>query len=64
MNRDRVARRGAILAALLVVVLVCGLVAAGFSGGLFAIAIGAATAVAVFSDKQSTCSPSFLRRRR
>jgi hypothetical protein len=63
MNRD-LRRKGAILAAALGVVLVCAWAAAGFDGGmLFPIAIGAATAVAIFGDTRSTCAPRFLRRR-
>jgi hypothetical protein len=48
----------------LVVVFLCGWIAAGLNGGmLFAVAIGAATAVAIFSDTRRECSPRFLRRR-
>jgi hypothetical protein len=64
LNRDRLGRKCAALAAILGVVFVCGWAAVGFTSGvMFAVAIGAATAVAVFGDPQRTCSPRFLRRR-
>jgi hypothetical protein len=63
MNRD-LRRKGAVLAAALGVVLVCAWAAAGFNGGmLFPIAIGAATAVAIFGESRGPCAPRFLRRR-
>jgi hypothetical protein len=64
INRDRLVRRCTILAAVLGVAFVCGWVAAGLSSGmLFAVAIGAAAAVAIFSGTQSTCAPRSVRRR-
>lgn len=64
LHRDRLGRKCATLAAVLAVVFACDWVATGFSGGLtFALAVGAATAVAVFGDTRSACSLPFLRRR-
>ncbi len=64
INRERLGRRIATVAAVVGVVLVCVWAAVGFHGGvLFAVALGAAVAVAILSDTRSTCSPSFLRRR-
>jgi hypothetical protein len=63
MNRERLWRRCAVLAAATGVVAACGWLF-GFDGGLlFPIAIGVAIAVAVFSDTRGTCSPRFLSRR-
>ena len=63
-NRERVGRRVAVLGAVVAVALACGWMATGFSSGfVFAIAIGVATAIAVFSDTKGACAPRFLRRR-
>jgi hypothetical protein len=63
-DRHRLVRTIAIAAALLGVAVVCVWAAAGFrSGVLFAIAIGAASAVAMFSDIGRMCSRPLLRRR-
>ena len=65
MNRDRLRQTVATVAAVVGVVLVCIWAAAGLhSGLLFAIAIGTAAAVAVFSDTRRTCPPQVRRRRR
>jgi hypothetical protein len=65
MSHDRRWRRGAILAAALIVIVVVSITAVGFPGGRpFAVALGTATAVAVFSDsRRHNCVPPFLRRR-
>jgi hypothetical protein len=63
MNRERLWRRCAILATETVVVVACGWIFGFDRGLLFPIAIGVATAVAVFSDPRGTCSPRFPRRR-
>ena len=53
-----------LFAAVLTVIAVVCVVAVGLPGGItFAIAIGAATAVAIFGDTRSSCSPRFFRRR-
>jgi hypothetical protein len=63
LNRDRLLRRSAIVAAALAAVVALGLIA-GFDGGLlFPIAIGVATSVAIATDTKRTCSPRVLRRR-
>jgi len=54
---DGLWRRSATLAAVIAAVVVCGRVFGFDSGALFPIAIGAGTAVAIFSDRR------FLRRR-
>jgi hypothetical protein len=64
MNRERLWRRGAILVAVLVTVFACGWAVVDRNGGvLFAVAVGAAVAVAILGENQRTCSPRFLRRR-
>jgi hypothetical protein len=63
MNRDGLIRMCAILVAVLVVAFVCWAAVGGLSGILFAIAIGTAVAVAIFSGTRRKCSPRFLRRR-
>lgn len=64
INRDRLWRGCAVLAAVIVVVFLFGWALSDLNGGvLFAIAIGIATAIAVFSDRRHSCSPRFLRRR-
>lgn len=55
--------RCAALLAALAVVLFVGWTTDGWAGMLFALAIGAAVAVAIFSDGKETCVPVFLRRR-
>jgi hypothetical protein len=62
MNRDRLAR-SCVLVAALGVVLFVGWTTDGWGGMLFALAIGAAGAVAISSDGKKTCMPGFLRRR-
>jgi hypothetical protein len=62
MNRDRLAR-SLVLVAALGVVLFVGWTTDGWGGMLFALAIGVAVAVAIFSDGKETCMPGFLRRR-
>jgi len=62
MRCDNWWRRSAILAAVLGAVAACGWVFGFESGAWFPIAIGAATAVAVFAER-GTCSPRVLRRR-
>ncbi|HEY7207382.1 MAG TPA: hypothetical protein VH416_04000 [Gaiellaceae bacterium] len=64
ISRDHLWLRCTVLVVVLGVVFVCGWAATGFNSGVvFALAIGAGTAVAIFSDTRSTCSPRFLRRR-
>jgi hypothetical protein len=63
MNRDDLVRVCAILVAVVAVAFVCWTAVGGISGILFAIAIGTAVAVAVFSGTRRTCTPRFLRRR-
>jgi uncharacterized membrane protein len=64
MKREHLWRRCAILAALLAVIVFVCVVAVGSPGGIvFAIAVGTAVAVAIFSDPRSTCSPRLFRRR-
>jgi hypothetical protein len=54
----------AVLVAVLAIVFAVVWAATGFSSGiLFAIAIGAGTAVAIFRDTRGVCMPRFLRRR-
>jgi hypothetical protein len=55
-------RRSAIFAAVIGAVVACGWVFGFSSGALFPIAIGTATAVAVFSDGRINCSPRLRRR--
>jgi fatty acid desaturase len=59
-------RRGVVLSIALAAILFVSVTAVGFpSGVFFAIAVGAATAVAVFSDsRRHNCRPSFFQRRR
>ena len=49
MHRDRLTRTGVIVVAVLAVAFVCWAAVGGASGVLFAIAIGTAVAVAIFS---------------
>lgn len=64
MNRNRLMRARVVVVAVVGVAAVVGWVAVGFNGGVpFAIAIGTAVAVAIFSDGQGNCSPRFRRRR-
>jgi hypothetical protein len=65
MNRDGLALKSAVVAAVFVVLLVFGWVIGGFLSGLLsAIAIGTGVAVAIFfSGRRRDCSPHFLRRR-
>jgi hypothetical protein len=49
MHRDRLTRIGVIVVAVLAVAFVCWAAVGGASGVLFAIAIGTAVAVAIFS---------------
>jgi uncharacterized membrane protein len=63
-KREHMWRRFAILVASLAVIVFVSVVALGSPGGiLFAIAIGTAAAVAIFSDTRGTCSPRLFRRR-
>jgi hypothetical protein len=63
-HRHRLGRTISGVAALLGVAVMCVWAAVGFRGGvLFAIAVGAASAVAIFSDTRSMCSRPSLRRR-
>jgi hypothetical protein len=63
-NRRRFWRTIASVAALLGIGLACVWAATGFrSGVLFAIGIGAASAVAIFSDSRRVCSRASVRRR-
>ena len=64
LNRHRVGRTIATVAAVLAVALVVGWAAPGFDGGMLsAIAIGVGVAVAILSDGRTTCSPRMFRRR-
>jgi hypothetical protein len=64
MNLARLRRTYAIAGAVLLVVLAGVWVVAGFNENiLFAIAIAASVAVAIFSDTKSTCAPRLFRRR-
>jgi hypothetical protein len=64
MSRDRLARRCAALAVVLGIVFLCAWIVVGWSSDLlFAVAIGAATAVAIFGDGKQRRGSGLLRRR-
>jgi hypothetical protein len=57
MNREQLGRKCATLAAVIIVAFLCGWTATGLTGGfVLALALGAGTAVPVFSDDRTDCS--------
>lgn len=65
MNREHLGRKCATLAAVIVVAFLCGWSAIGLADGVvFALALGAATAAPVFSDKRGGSCPRPAERRR
>lgn len=65
INRERLGRKCATLAAVIIVGFLCGWSASGLTSGVvLALALGAGIAAPVFSEKRTHCSLRPVRRRR